>query len=172
MNSKDKGNSFERKIANLLSVRFRTATGLDQAFRRNIDSGSFFGGSNQRRTVTHNTENAVFGDINCPNNFKYAVECKHYKEAPSFKSIMKQDVKAWDLWIGQAQQDAKNSNKLMLLIIKYNNVDEIVILDALPEGVHSAINYKGNFVVPLEEVLALKDNVFFNKEDTTIIVKS
>lgn len=172
MNSKDKGNTFERKISNLLSVRFRSATGLDQAFRRNIDSGSFFGGSNQRRTVTHNTENATFGDINCPSNFKYAVECKHYKEAPSFKSIMKQDVKAWDLWIEQAQQDAKNSNKLMMLIIKYNNVDEIVILDVLPEGLTAAILYKGNHVIPLEEFLNLADSVFFNKEDNTMVIKS
>ncbi len=171
MNSKDKGNSFERKISNLLSLRFKGITGMDQAFRRNIDSGSFFGGSNQRRTVTHNTENAVFGDINCPSNFKYSVECKHYKEAPSFKSIMKQDIKAWDSWIEQAQQDAKNANKLMVLIIKYNNVDEIVIVDALPEGLDPKVTYKGNYVITLEEFLTLKDSVFFNKEDNSIIIK-
>ncbi len=44
VNGKQKGNGFERKIANILSERFKEHTGLEQAFRRNIDSGSFFGG--------------------------------------------------------------------------------------------------------------------------------
>lgn len=163
MNSKDKGNSFERKMANLLSERFKEATGLEQAFRRNIDSGSFFGGSNQRRTQTHNVENAVFGDINCPSNFKFTLECKHYKEAPSFKAIMKQDVKAWDLWISQAQQDAKNAGKSMALIIKYNGVDEIVILEKLPESLSSVILYKSYYVVQLVDFLGLDDSSFFSQ---------
>jgi len=162
MNSKDKGNAFERKISNLLSKRFETVTGLTQAFRRNIDSGSFFGGSNQRRTQTHNTENAVFGDINVPSNFKFSLECKHYKEAPSFKSIMKQDVKSWDLWISQAKQDCDNAGKEMLLIVKYNGVDEIAILDKLPQGITPIMNYKGNFVINLDTLLELADEVFFD----------
>ena len=46
VNGKQKGNRFERDIANMFSERFATYTGIEKAFRRNPDSGSFFGGSN------------------------------------------------------------------------------------------------------------------------------
>jgi hypothetical protein len=160
MNSKNKGNTFERKIANLFSKRFAEKTGIAQAFRRNIDSGSFFGGSNQKRTETHNTENAVFGDINCPSNFNYSLECKHYKAGPSFANLMKQNCKDWDGWISQAEQDSKNSGKKMAIIVKYNNVEEVVILS---EPVPDCYNmpYKAYFVAPLVDFLKMDDSVFF-----------
>ena len=129
MKPKAKGNSFERKIANALSQRFESHTGIKQAFRRNIDSGSFFGGSNNKRVETHDTEKATFGDIICPSTFDFSLECKHYKSPPSFSLLVKQDCKDWDKWIQQADQDARNANKKMAIVIKYNNVDEIVILN-------------------------------------------
>ena len=54
VNGKAKGNSYERKIANLLSARFKDYTGIDQSFRRNPDSGSYFGGQNQKE-LKHTT---------------------------------------------------------------------------------------------------------------------
>jgi len=81
VNGKQKGNSFERKIANLLSDRFKEHTGIESSFRRNPDSGSFFGGSNHSRTEKYDTEFAIFGDLICPKSFAYSVECKHYKTA-------------------------------------------------------------------------------------------
>jgi hypothetical protein len=66
VNSKNKGNAFERKIAKNLSERFEAHTGLTDAFRRNLDSGSFFGASNQSRIEKHGTEHANFGDILTP----------------------------------------------------------------------------------------------------------
>jgi hypothetical protein len=161
MNSKNKGNSFERKIANLLSSRFELKTGIKKAFRRNADSGSFFGGSNQKRLETYDTEKASLGDVICPQTFVYTVECKHYKSAPLFKNIMQQECKEWDGWIKQAEQDSQNSGKKMLLIIKYNNVDEIVIAT---EPVPNAYNlpYKTYFVSSLSSCLAQDDSVFFD----------
>ena len=50
-------------------------------------------------------------------------------------------------------------------------MDEIVIVDALPEGLDPKVTYKGNYVITLEEFLTLKDSVFFNKEDNSIIIK-
>lgn len=161
MKPKAKGNTFERKIANLLSERFAEITGIDKAFRRNADSGSFFGGSNVKRTAIYDTEKATFGDIICPATFSYSLECKHYKAPPSFALVMKQDCKDWDKWIGQAGQDCISSNKKMAIIIKYNNVEEIVILDA-SEDITPIMFYKNYKVVRLTDWLALSNSNFFD----------
>ena len=160
VNGKNKGNAYERKISNLLSARFENKTGIKQAFRRNPDSGSFFGGTNQKRIETHNMENATLGDINCPNNFKYSIECKHYKKAPLFSNILTQNCTEWDKWIKQAEQDSSNTNKKLLIIIKYNNVEEFVLVkEAIPGS--ATIVYKDYFVVPLKHFLTLPDTQFF-----------
>jgi len=163
VNGKQKGNTFERKISNLLSDRFKLATGLEQPFRRNIDSGSFFGGSNQKRTQTHDLSKASFGDIICPEGFTYNLECKFYKDAPSFNLLLKQDVKQWDEWVLQAKQDAVHANKKMAVIIKYNKIEEIVILDQLPINLSYSFMYKSYYVTTLEKFLSLDDSEFFIK---------
>ncbi len=161
VNGKNKGNTFERKIANLLSDRFAEHTGLESAFRRNPDSGSFFGGQNQARTETYDTEYAVFGDLICPRTFDFSIECKNYKTPPSFGSIVKQDCKQIDQWISQATQDALNAKKRMALIIKYNNVSEIVVLPELFGTLKPIINYKEYHIVSLDDFLAQSDDNFF-----------
>jgi len=161
VNGKNKGNSFERKIGNLLSARFKEYTGLETSFRRNADSGSFWGASNQARIKTHDTSKATFGDIICPENFLFSVECKFYQTSPSFHMILKREIKQWDLWIAQASQDAHNAGKHMLVIIKYNGIEEFVILNTLPENVKESFKYKDFFVLPLKLFLSLPDEYFF-----------
>lgn len=162
VNGKNKGNTFERKIANLLSKRFKDRLGIDQGFSRNPDSGSFFGGTNQKRKDTHNLEYAVFGDLICPRSFKFTIECKHYKTAPSFQSIVKGSVSDWDKWLSQAHQDAENSDKDFMLIVKYNNVDEMVFTNFLIDGLSTILTYKEKHVYRMADVLQLDDNFFFN----------
>jgi hypothetical protein len=162
INGKNKGNVFERKISISFSKRFEIKTGIKNSFRRNADSGSFFGGTNQKRVSNYDIAKATFGDIICPNDFRYSIECKHYKSPPSFSDIMSQSVKDWDTWIKQAKADSINANKLMMIVIKYNRVDEIVILDNEVEGCYN-IKYKDYFVVSLDELLKKEDDYFFNK---------
>lgn len=159
---KSKGNSFERKIANLLSARFSDLLKVPTGFRRNPDSGSFFGGSNVSRVDTHDTDYAIFGDLICPRSFLFSIECKHYKSAPSFQLLLNEDVKQWDKWILQAEQDSKKSNKHMLLIIKYNNVDEFAFTSTELENIRIAFVYKDKFAYKLSDLLLQPDNVFFN----------
>lgn len=161
VNGKNKGNTFERKIANLLSERFESATGVKQGFRRNPDSGSFFGGSNKRRTETHDLDSANFGDLICPKAFKYSVECKHYKTGPSFASVVKGKVTQWDGWIEQAKQDASESGKDMMLIVKYNGVDEVVFLSAPMLDLQLVLPYADVFGYRLDDFLKLNDTTFF-----------
>jgi hypothetical protein len=162
VNGKNKGSSFERKIANLLSERFEPITGIKSSFRRNPDSGSFFGGTNKKRTVTHDLSHANFGDIICPENFKFSVECKHYKTGPSFAAIVKGKITQWDTWIAQASQDAESSQRSMMLIIKYNGVDEIVITEKQLD-LESKILYNKFVGYRLADVLLLPDEDFFIK---------
>lgn len=161
VNGKQKGNNFERKIANMLSARFEPVTGIKQAFSRNPDSGSFWGATNQKRIETHNLEFANFGDLLCPKNFLYSIECKHYKTAPSLQAIMLQKVAQWDEWIKQCTQDAKNASKKPALIVKYNNVNEIVFLQDLYVGMSPIINYQGFYVHLLETFLEQDNSIFF-----------
>lgn len=162
VNSKNKGNSYERKIAKALSERFEAHTGLTSAFRRNADSGSFFGATNQKRIVDHGTEHANFGDILVPSDFKFEVECKHYKTPPSFGSIIKGEYKLFDTWIDQAKQDAENAGKSWMVIAKFNNVDEFVIMEpnSAPQD-KLVMRYKGNDIVPLKGLLDEPDTFFF-----------
>lgn len=162
VNGKQKGNGFERKIANLLSDRFQKITGIEKGFRRNPDSGSFFGGTNQSRTDVYDTEFAVFGDLICPRNFSYTVECKHYKSSPTFQAVLNGEVKQWDDWISQADQDSKKCDKKMLLIVKYNNVDEIVFVDNAEASLKLRLTYKGKYVYKLSDYLTLSDSNFFS----------
>ena len=161
VNGKNKGSTFERKMANLLSARFETVTGIKQAFRRNPDSGSFFGGTNKKRTATHDLSKANFGDLICPDAFNFSVECKHYKTGPSFASILKGKISQWDEWIAQATQDATESGKSMLLIIKYNGVDELVFLSEPVLSLNLVVPYKGVCGYRLDDVLSLPDSIFF-----------
>lgn len=161
VNGKNKGSSFERKIANMLSSRFEPHLGVKNGFRRNPDSGSFFGGSNQQRTESYNLDYAVFGDLICPRSFRFSVECKHYKSPPSFQSVVNHKVSQWDLWLEQAERDAQSSNRLMCLIVKYNNVDEIVFLhEELPACNHA--RYRDYRVHRLSDWLCMGDTYFFD----------
>ena len=159
MNSKNKGNTFERKIATTFSARFESKT-IKSSFRRNVDSGSYFGGSNQTRLKTHDTTKANLGDLVCPAAFRYTIECKHYKTPPSFNSIMQQDCKQWNDWLAQAEQDSANCQKKLLLIIKYNNMPEMVILkDPVPNVFN--MPYQQYFVIKLTDLLIMEDSTFF-----------
>lgn len=161
VNGKQKGNNFERKIANVFSDRFSAYTGIEKPFRRNPDSGSFFGGTNVARTEIYDTDWAVYGDLICPRNFNFSVECKHYKKPPTMTSILKQDVKQWDGWIKQAQQDAEVSGKEMLIIIRYNNTEILTMTNPDTTRLLPIINYGPVEIQTLENVLNLKDSFFF-----------
>ena len=160
VNGKSKGSNFERKIANLLSSRFTVKLGIKNGFRRNPDSGSFFGGSNSTRTENYSLDYAIFGDLICPKDFAYSIECKHYKSPPSFKSVVCHDVKQWDTWLGQAEQDSASSNRKMSLVGKYNNVDEIVFLKNTFPTAHFT-KYKGYYIYQLSDWLTQDDSEFF-----------
>jgi len=165
VNSKNKGNTFERTISKMFSSRFGTFLGIDVAFRRNLDSGSYFGGKNQNRVSTHNDEHTFFGDILCPSNFRFNIECKHYKKQPSLDGVLNGGVSDWDKWIAQAEQDSKNVDKHPLIIVKYNNAD---IFCLVPKSVifdlrfDCVVYYKKYGIILLSDFLLKDDEIYFD----------
>ena len=162
VNGKQKGNTFERDIANMFSERFAAHTGIEKSFRRNPDSGSFFGGTNIGRKDIYDTDWAIYGDLICPRDFGFTVECKHYKSPPTMNAILKGEVTEWDKWIEQARQDAKACDKKMLIVIKYNRTQTLTITeqDTILATIPT-INYKDLEVHTLEDALQESNPFFF-----------
>lgn len=158
--SKTKGSAFERKIANLLSDRFAHHTGIEKSFRRNADSGAYWGGSNSARASSHDMSNAVMGDIVAPANFKFTLECKHYRSPPTLAQVMGQKCATLDRWIEQASLDATTSGLMPVIIMKWDRVAETVMVrdDGRGRGV---IHYRGWTMMPLTDWLDREDEYFF-----------
>ena len=162
VNGKQKGNKFERDIANMLSERFKDYTGIEKSVRRNPDSGSFFGGSNISRTEEYYTDYAIYGDLICPRSFKFSIECKHYKTAPPLNAVITGKVTEWDKWLLQAKQDADVSGKEMLMIVKYNRTETMVFIGGDLFGEYDpSLIYDGYNVYQLKELLEQEDLFFF-----------
>lgn len=145
-NSAKKGNRYENVIASMLSWRFADYLGRYQSFGRNTDSGS-----------NH------YGDINCPDKFKFVIECKFYKKAPSLDLIFKQDVKQWDEWIEQVLVDAEKADKHPLLVIKYNRTIDVVMTHRSFLYGTPIITYKGWAIYPLDKFMELSNSIFFGE---------
>lgn len=161
VNGKQKGNAWERKVANLFSEKFAAFLNKDKAFIRNIDSGSYFGGKNQNRIKTHLEEHQSFGDILTPSNFRFEIECKAYKTAPSLDLILKGSIKLFDEWIEQSEQDAQNGNKEPMLVIKFNNTVPFVMVQCDIDFIESTFQYRGYSAYPLKLVLEKVDEAWF-----------
>ncbi len=161
VNSKGKGNVFERKIAKTLSERFAAHTGLPISFIRNPSSGAYFGGKNSARTQTHDLDKASFGDLICPKDFRFNIECKHYKEPPSFAALVKQEVAMFDKWISQSDLDSQSSNTIPLIIIKYNNVPEFAMIPKTDWTASYNMIYRDHVIMPLTSFLSQPDEYYF-----------
>lgn len=162
INSKRKGNAFERKVATIFSKRFTHIGDRTSSFRRNADSGSYFGGKNRERLASHDVSLATFGDIITPTAFRYTLEAKHYKDAPSFNQIVNQSCCQLDAWIEQAEADAISAGKPPIIVAKWNNVPEVGLVsisetDGTPREITSPVSYRGYHIVPLDDLLALPD---------------
>ncbi len=159
VNSKQKGNAFERKTANTLSARFKDFLGVEKGFIRHSDSGAYFGGKNSSRTETHLAEIQTFGDILCPKHFRWTIEAKNYKDPLTLNAILTQQSKQLDDWIAQAEQDANHANRHALLVIKFNQCEPFVLLTEIyPEIKFLYKNYRA---YRFDYFLSFPDNHYF-----------
>ena len=148
INSRVKGNTFERKIAKRLNERFDT-----KEFCRTPGSGAF--------ATTHTLPEylQVHGDLITPKDFKFIIEAKRGYDI-KFEDIWKPKSKLFE-FIAQAKRDGEAAKKPWLLIYKKDRQKEIVITDhEFPIDPKATIrNYKLHL---LEDVLALSSELFSN----------
>lgn len=155
MNSKRKGNSFERAIAKLFTARF----GIH--FKRTPSSGAFVGGSNREKNqdLVEGAKMALSGDVSAmgDDSFAFSVELKSYSDEPKFHQIIQGESKILDKWLEQAEGDAAFVGKAPLLVFKLSRKGEYAVFNQdLPDinldGV-SYISYKNKYIVELDNFL-------------------
>lgn len=160
--SKLKGNNFERKIAKIFNDRFRHLYKDKDSFRRSITSGGFFGGKNSKKSIIDEHKIDI-GDIMTPPGFRFTIECKFYK-TPFTINILHNFNSQLDKWLKQAEEQSKLANKDFLLIIKFNDIKEIVITKKLLVSNINYIYYNSYYIYSLESLLNLKDEIWFLME--------
>jgi len=155
--NKNKGKSFERELANHLTLVF----GLN--FERVWSSGAFVGGKNSFRMnrLSDSQQLLATGDLIVPDELKHtSFECKFYKDF-SFTSLFSEN-KQLDGWIKQASA----ANKTWFLVVKVNRVTPFVVFDAKENWIKPAnyMNYKGCYICTM-------DNFFEHNKDAILIPK-
>ena len=115
VNSRNKGNAFERSIAKLLNEKFST-----DEFNRSPGSGAF--------ATTHKLPEhlKIFGDLITPKDFKYTIECKKGYNKENIYSLLNDSSKVWE-FIHQSEKDAAACGKLALLLYKQDRQKTLAI---------------------------------------------
>lgn len=133
INSKDKGNRFERIVCN----KFKKA--WDVTAYRTPGSGAY-----TSRAVSKAMKEAAMGDVVIEELPEFVIECKNYYSLHQ-TNWFKEDFKGgsiWNFWI-KLNKEAEDFKKIPLLICKEANSPIIVIVD---NKFFSTIeSYTGNF---------------------------
>lgn len=151
INSKSKGNRFERAICKF----FQEWTGYE--FSRVPASGGL------RWKKTDN----ITSDITCTDpkhsrRFCFSIECKSYQDI-RFEHILlgNKSCKIMGFW-EQAKSDAARANKVPILVMKYNNMpkgEAFMMVDNNLAGF--ILNQLGSLSKPRMAIQVDKDNVFY-----------
>ena len=150
VNSKRKGATFERKIAQKLNERFKTTE-----FSRTPGSGAF-GSTHQlpQHLIVH-------GDLITPQNFKYTIECKNGYNV-ELDDLFKPKGDFYK-FIEQAKQDARRANREWMVIYKKDRKKELVVVDGPLGSLSHFICVDGKYYIYLlKDVLALPEGFWFN----------
>lgn len=125
--SKNKGNNFERHIAQFLTELY------GETFIRVPGSGAYVGGANtSRKEFLHEGQIRSFkGDIVPGQSFpKLNAECKSYKDFP-FHQLFLGNVKILDAWISQCLE-ASDDGDFNIIFMKFNRKGIYVAVQAQP----------------------------------------
>jgi len=119
--SKNKGNAFEREVANFLSKTYNAS------FVRAAHSGAFIGGTNNHRKeyLSENQVKSFKGDIIPPDDWKhFNAEAKSYADFP-FHLVLTGECKQLDSWLAQLL-DVEDTDDLNILFMKFNRKGQYV----------------------------------------------
>jgi hypothetical protein len=125
--SKQKGNSFERTVADFLTNLY------NEKFIRAPGSGAYVGGKNtHRKQLLHEGQIRNFkGDIVPGESFpRLNAECKSYQDFP-FHQLFSGSVKILESWINQCM-DVADEGDFNILFMKFNRKGQYVAVQAEP----------------------------------------
>ena len=137
VDSKAKGNTFELAVSKALTTALAPLR-----FVRSPGSGARVGGTNFNRfggLYSADTLNIFVGDVVCVNEsevgltFKCNVECKSYKESDSITSLISGKSKIYE-WMIESEIDAAKTNKVAVVIFKFNRTPTFIASTELPES--------------------------------------
>ena len=149
INSRTKGQTFERQVAKLLNESFNTTE-----FSRSPGSGAF-------ASTHHLPEHLkLYGDLITPKNFKYCIECKKGYNKEDIYSLLDYRSNFYK-FIGQCEKDSQSCGKIPLLIYKQDRKPTLAVTVAniFPEIYKNIIIKKDDKeyrIYYLDEIL--KDN--------------
>lgn len=115
INSRTKGNTFERKVCKLLNAKFNT-----EEFQRSPGSGAF------GTTHTLPAYLQIHGDIITPSNFLWTIECKKGYNKISLGDLFSKDCEIYKFY-QQAERACSKSLKEPLLIIQQDRKDVLCV---------------------------------------------
>ena len=154
VNSRAKGSTFERQIANTLNERFNTAE-----FSRSPGSGAF--------ATTHTLPDylKIYGDLITPENFKYCIECKKGYNKENLYSLYNYSSHFWK-FIDQCEKDSEKCQKIPMVIFKQDRQPTIAVVPAhtpFEESlkyieIHKNKTYR---IYLFEEILKCWDSMWF-----------
>lgn len=150
INSRTKGNSFERKVCNILNKRFNT-----DHFNRSPGSGAYATIRNLPK------EYQIHGDLITPSNFKFSIECKKGYNDVNIDSLLNKKSSIWK-FIDQAINDSRKSNKLPLIVYQQDRRDILILAQV---GVFvkkkKKISFPGWEIYTLKDALGFEDSEWF-----------
>lgn len=114
--NKQKGNRFEREVAEFLTELYK------ESFLRIPTSGAFIGKSNLHRKakLSPGQINMVQGDISPPDSMTHLkIECKSYKDFPFHRLLTQERIPLLDSWIAQTEH-GMGEHDICFLIFKIN----------------------------------------------------
>lgn len=150
VNSRSKGNTFERKICALLNDRFNTTE-----FCRSPGSGAF--------ATTHSLPDylKVYGDLITPKNFKHIIECKKGYNKVNINSIFNNSSELWE-FIKQSERDSQVSGKTSVIVYQQDRQPALIISRiGLFSRFSDTITFDQYEINLLEKILSLSDDYFF-----------
>lgn len=161
-NSKKKGSSNERDIANLLSKK------LDPLkFRKTESSGGIVGGKNfelMAQKFSKDSLRLFIGDVvplnesECGQKFRFVIEAKAYKDSDKVHHLLDNTSTIYR-WMDEARADAIKLELEPMLIFKWNNTPRMVCIEntvQLPSNVPTIKLLNNIQLVVLEDLLEHK----------------
>jgi hypothetical protein len=154
--SKQKGNSFERQIADFLTALY------GEKFIRAPGSGAYVGGKNtKRKEMLHEGQIRSFkGDIVPGESFhRLNAECKSYKDFP-FHQLFSGQVRILDSWIEQCL-DVADPGDFNIIFMKFNRKGTYVAVQAQPNTTNLMFTRHFNYASGLNGHWMIMDHELF-----------